>query len=127
MPRIGGLDISPKKHLEIGLTYLFGIGRTRAREIIGKLGFAANIKAGDLNEEQVQRINNLLENEYVVEGALRRQIQENIHRLIHIACYRGTRHKVGLPVRGQRTRSNARTRKGPRRTVAGKKKAPAPK
>jgi small subunit ribosomal protein S13 len=127
MPRIAGLDIPPKKHLEIGLTYLFGVGRSRAQEIMKKLNFPLTMRAGDLNEEQVQRINNLLENEYVVEGALRRQIQENIHRMIHIQCYRGGRHKQGLPVRGQRTRSNARTRKGPRRTVAGKKKAPTPK
>jgi small subunit ribosomal protein S13 len=127
MPRIGGLDIPAKKHLEIGLTYLFGVGRSRAREILKKLSFPPNIRAGDLNEEQVQKVNNLLENEYAVEGVLKRQVQENIHRLIHIQCYRGVRHKSGLPVRGQRTRSNARTRKGPRRTVAGKKKAPAPK
>jgi small subunit ribosomal protein S13 len=127
MPRIAGVDIAPKKRLQIGLTYLFGVGRSRAREILQKLNLPPDPVAGDLNEEQVSRLNTLIENEYVVEGSLRRQIQENIHRLIHIACYRGARHKAGLPVRGQRTRSNARTRKGPRRTVAGKKRAPAPK
>lgn len=127
MPRIAGVDIPPKKHLEIGLTYLYGIGRTRAKELMKKAGILPGARAGDLTDEQVNRINSIIESEYVVEGALRRQIQENVQRLIHIACYRGLRHKAGLPVRGQRTRSNARTRKGPRRTVAGKKKPPSPK
>jgi len=125
--RIAGLEISGKKILEIGLTYIYGIGRTRAKEVIGKANLNPSMRVGDLTEEQISRVNGILENEYVVEGALKRQIQENIQRLGQIGSYRGLRHKVGLPVRGQRTRSNARTRKGPRRTVAGKKKAPTPK
>ena len=127
MPRVAGVDIPPKKHLEIGLTYIYGVGRARAREVIAKSGLNPAMRMGDLTDEQVSRLNALLENEYTIEGALRRQVQENIQRLTQIGSYRGLRHKAGLPVRGQRTRSNARTRKGPRRTVAGKKKAPTPK
>lgn len=127
MARIAGVEIPSKKNLEIGLTYIYGIGRARSREVIRKASLNPAMRAGDLTEEQISRLNGILENEYVVEGALKRQIQENIQRLIQIGSYRGARHKAGLPVRGQRTRSNARTRKGPRRTVAGKKKAPVPK
>lgn len=127
MARIAGVDIPVKKHLEIGLTYLYGIGRSSAREIVRKMGLPPDVRVGELTDEQLARLNSLIESEYTVEGLLRRRNQENIHRLIQIGCYRGIRHKAGLPVRGQRTRSNARTRKGPRRTVAGKKAPPAPK
>jgi small subunit ribosomal protein S13 len=127
MARIAGIEIPPKKILEVGLTYIYGIGRTRSGQVIQKASLNPAMRVGDLTEEQVSRLNGILENEYVVEGALKRQIQENVQRLVQIGSYRGTRHKAGLPVRGQRTRSNARTRKGPRRTVAGKKKAPVAK
>lgn len=127
MARIAGVEVPPKKILEIGLTYIYGIGRARAAEVIRKASLNPAMRIGDLTEEQISRLNGILENEYVVEGALKRQIQENIQRLVQIGSYRGARHKAGLPVRGQRTRSNARTRKGPRRTVAGKKKAPVAK
>lgn len=122
MPRIIGIDIPSNKRLEISLTYIFGIGRHLSNEIISKLGLNPNLRAKDLTEEQVGKINALLQNEYLVEGDLRRQVQGNIKRLISIHSYRGMRHRLGLPVRGQRTRTNARTRKGRRKTVANKKK-----
>ncbi|MDE3045834.1 MAG: 30S ribosomal protein S13 [Verrucomicrobiota bacterium] len=122
MPRVIGIDIPDKKRLEIALTYLFGIGRVLANEIIDKLGLNKDMRAGDLNEEQIAQLNAILSSaEYIVEGDLRRQIQNNIKRLVGIHCYRGGRHRLGLPVRGQRTRTNARTRKGKRKTVANKK------
>ena len=122
MPRIIGIDIPNDKRLEISLRYLYGIGPSLSREIIEKLGLDPDLKAGKLSDEDVARINGLLQSEYVVEGDLRRQIQNNIKRLMAIHSYRGLRHKVGLPVRGQRTKTNSRTRKGKRKTVAGKKK-----
>jgi small subunit ribosomal protein S13 len=125
--RIAGVDIPPKKHLEIGLTYIYGIGRTRAKEIVKKADLSPAMRVSDLTDEQVSRLNGILESDYVVEGGLRRQLQDNIQRLGTTGSWRGARHRLGLPVRGQRTRSNARTRKGPRRTVAGRKKAPTPK
>jgi small subunit ribosomal protein S13 len=121
MPRVIGIDIPDNKRLEISLTYLFGIGRTLSNEIIEKLGLNKDMRARELTEEQIARLNAVLSSEYVVEGDLRRQIQNNIKRLIGIHCYRGMRHRLGLPVRGQRTRTNARTRKGKRKTVANKK------
>lgn len=127
MARIAGVEIPGNKSVGIGLTYIYGIGRTRAAEIVGKVGLDPRLKIRDLTDENLSRLNAVIENDYVVEGRLRRRIQEDIQRLVQIGCIRGIRHKQGLPVRGQRTRSNARTRKGPRRTVAGKKKAPAPK
>lgn len=122
MPRIIGIDIPDNKRLEVSLTYLYGIGRKLSNEIIAKLGLDPNMKAHNLNEDDVAKINAILQSEYVVEGDLRRQIQNNIKRLISIHSYRGLRHRLGLPVRGQRTRTNARTRKGKRKTVANKKK-----
>jgi small subunit ribosomal protein S13 len=122
MPRIIGTDIPDNKRLEISLTYLFGIGRRLSNEIITRLNLNPDMRAHKLSQDDIARINNLLQAEYIVEGDLRRQIQNNIKRLINIHSYRGLRHRVGLPVRGQRTRTNARTRKGRRKTVANKKK-----
>lgn len=122
MPRVIGIDIPDNKRLEISLTYLYGIGRRLSNEIIEKLGLDPNMRANKLTQDDIARINGLLQSEYVVEGDLRRQIQNNIKRLISIHAYRGTRHRVGLPVRGQRTKTNSRTRKGRRKTVANKKK-----
>jgi len=121
MPRVIGTDIPDNKRLEISLTYIFGIGRTLSNQIIEKLGLNKNMRARELTEDQIGKLNALLSAEYVVEGDLRRQVQNNIKRLIGIHCYRGQRHRIGLPVRGQRTRTNARTRKGKRKTVANKK------
>ena len=122
MPRIIGIDIPEKKRLEISLTYIYGVGRKLSNEIIAKLGLNPNARAHTLTEDNIAKINGVLQSEYMVEGDLRRQIQNNIKRLISIHSYRGMRHRVGLPVRGQRTRTNARTRKGKRKTVANKKK-----
>ncbi|NGX63070.1 MAG: 30S ribosomal protein S13 [Candidatus Anoxychlamydiales bacterium] len=124
MPRIIGIDIPANKRLLISLTYIYGIGRVLSEEIISKLKLDPNMKAGKLTEADIGKINSILQADYAVEGDLRRQIQNNIKRLISIHSYRGQRHRVGLPVRGQRTRTNARTRKGKKRTVAGKKRAP---
>ncbi len=121
MPRIIGIDVPEKKRLEIALTYIYGVGRTLSNEIIEKLKLNKNMRARELNEEQIAQLNAILTSEYVVEGDLRRQIQNNIKRLVGIHCYRGMRHRLGLPVRGQRTRTNSRTRKGKRKTVANKK------
>jgi small subunit ribosomal protein S13 len=124
MPRVLGIDIPGNKRLEISLRYIYGIGPALANEVIAKLNLDPNVRAKDLSEEQVAQINVILTSDYTVEGDLRREIQSNIKRLISIHSYRGTRHRTGLPVRGQRTRTNSRTRKGKRKTVAGKKKAP---
>lgn len=122
MPRVIGIDIPDNKRLEISLTYIYGIGRHVSNEIIAKLGLDKNMRAQKLTQDDIARINSMLTSEYIVEGDLRRQVQNNIKRLISIHSYRGTRHRVGLPVRGQRTRTNSRTRKGRRKTVANKKK-----
>jgi small subunit ribosomal protein S13 len=122
MPRVIGIDIPDNKRLEVSLTYIYGIGRQLSNQIIERLALDPNMRAHKLNEDQIAKINELLQSQYVVEGDLRRQVQNNIKRLISIHSYRGMRHRLGLPVRGQRTRSNARTRKGKRKTVAGKKK-----
>ncbi|MBA2369714.1 MAG: 30S ribosomal protein S13 [Candidatus Protochlamydia sp.] len=122
MPRIIGIDIPQNKRLEISLTYLYGIGRHLSNEIIAKLGLDPNMRAEKLTQDDMARLNGLLTSEYIVEGDLRRQVQNNIKRLISIHSYRGTRHRLGLPVRGQRTKTNSRTRKGRRKTVANKKK-----
>lgn len=122
MPRVIGIDIPDNKRLEISLTYLYGIGRHLANEIIAKLGLDPDVRAHKLTQDELARINTLLQAEYVVEGDLRRQVQNNIKRLISIHSYRGQRHRLGLPVRGQRTKTNSRTRKGRRKTVANKKK-----
>ena len=123
MPRVIGIDIPGKKRLVISLTYIYGIGSAKASEVIQKLGLDPNMSAHNLTDEDVSKLNAILTSEYIVEGDLRRQVQNNIKRLISINSYRGMRHRSGLPTRGQRTRCNARTRKGKRKTVAGKKKA----
>lgn len=122
MPRIIGIDIPENKRLAISLTYIYGVGRYVAQELIQKLNLDPNQKARTLTEDDISRLNSLLQSEYAVEGDLRRQVQNHIKRLVSIHCYRGLRHRSGLPVRGQRTRTNARTRKGRKRTVANKKK-----
>jgi small subunit ribosomal protein S13 len=121
--RIAGVDLPAAKRVEIGLTYIYGIGRTRARKILGTAGVDAGIKVKDLSEDEVLRIQRVIQEEGMVEGDLRKEVAMNIKRLIEIGSYRGMRHRRGLPVRGQRTHTNARARKGPRRqAVAGKKK-----
>lgn len=122
MPRVIGVDLPDNKRLEISLMYIYGIGRELSNEIISRLGLDRNMRAHKLSQDDIARLNTLLQAEYVVEGDLRRQVQNNIKRLISIHSYRGLRHRVGLPVRGQRTRTNSRTRKGRRKTVANKKK-----
>ena len=122
MPRVVGVDIPDKKRLEISLMYIYGIGRRLSNEICVKLGLDKNMKAYNLSEDDIAKVNALLQTDYMVEGDLRRQVQNNIKRLISIHSYRGMRHRLGLPVRGQRTSTNARTRKGKRKTVANKKK-----
>ncbi len=124
MVRIVGVDIPDNKRLEISLRYLYGIGAALAQEICEKLNLNPGMRTNQLTSDDISRITALLQEGYIVEGDLRRQVQNNIKRLISIHCYRGIRHRVGLPVRGQRTRTNSRTRKGPRKTVANKKKAP---
>jgi small subunit ribosomal protein S13 len=121
MPRVVGVDIPNEKRIDVALTRIYGIGLYRAKEICSKLEIDPSVRAGQLSEDNVGRIANMLENDYVVEGQLRRQVQQNIARVRDIRCYRGLRHIRGLPVRGQRTKTNARTRKGPAKTVAGKK------
>ncbi len=121
MPRLLGVDIPAEKQARISLRYLYGIGPTTALEICRKAQVSPFIKAKDLTDDELAKIAAILEREYVIEGYLRRQVQQNVARLREIGCYRGVRHRRGLPVRGQRTRTNARTRKGPRKTVAGKK------
>lgn len=122
MPRIAGVDIPSNKRIEIALTYIYGIGRTTAQKILKEAGVDFGKKAGELTEEEVAKIREIIDRDYKVEGELRKEIAMNIKRLMEIGCYRGLRHKMGLPVRGQRTRSNARTRKGPRGALIKKKK-----
>ena len=124
MPRISGVDVPPNKRGEIALTSIFGVGRSRAQEILERAGLDPNDPPENWSEEETRRVRSLIEDNYVVEGQLRTEVQLNIKRLMDIGCYRGLRHRRGLPVRGQRTKTNARTRKGRKRTVAGKKKAP---
>lgn len=126
MARIGGIDLPKNKRIVIGLTSIYGIGVSTSKKILNKLGISEDIKVGNLTDEQVNAIRNEVAN-MKIEGALRSEVQMNIKRLIDIGSYRGKRHRRGLPVRGQRTRTNARTRKGKRKTVAGKKKATAKK
>ena len=123
MARIAGVDLPNNKIGEVGLTYIFGIGRSSARKILDKCGIDRTIKVGDWNDEQIALIRNLINEEYKIEGELRSSVQMNIKRLMDIGCYRGIRHRIGLPVRGQSTKNNARTRKGRKKTVANKKKA----
>lgn len=122
MPRIAGVDIPKKKRLEIALTYVYGIGLKRSQDVIKNLGFSPGMKAEELTEADAARLTSYIQTTYVVEGDLRREVQGNIKRLVSISCYRGIRHRMGLPVRGQKTQKNARTRKGKKKTVANKKK-----
>lgn len=124
MARIAGVDLPKNKRGEIGLTYIFGIGPSTARYILDKHNIDRNKKVNDWNDDELSAIRGTITDELKVEGALRSEVQMNIKRLLDIACYRGLRHRKGLPVRGQRTKTNSRTRKGKRKTVAGKKKAP---
>jgi small subunit ribosomal protein S13 len=124
MARIAGVDLPKNKRGEIGLTYIFGIGPSTARYILDKNNISRDKKVNDWNDDDLNAIRNTITEEFKVEGQLRSEVQTSIKRLLDIACYRGMRHRKGLPVRGQRTRTNSRTRKGKRKTVAGKKKAP---
>ncbi len=123
MARIAGVDLPKNKRAEIGLTYIYGIGPTSAQKILAKANVDVNKRVGELNDEEVASIRAIIQADFKVEGAMRSEVQMNIKRLMDIGCYRGLRHRKGLPARGQRTRTNARTRKGKRKTVAGKKKA----
>ena len=127
MARISGVDLPKNKRGDIGLSYLFGIGRSGAKKILEEAGIDTAKKVKDWNDDELNSIRTIINNDWKVEGTLRSEIQLNIKRLMDIGCYRGIRHRRGLPVRGQRTRTNSRTRKGKRKTVAGKKKAPAKK
>ena len=122
--RIAGVDLPRNKRMEVALTYIYGVGQSTAQYILTKSGIDFDKKAGEWNDEELSNIRNIITNEFKVEGQLRSEVQMNIKRLMDIACYRGLRHRKGLPLRGQRTRTNSRTRKGKRKTVAGKKKAP---
>ncbi|MGG1313152.1 MULTISPECIES: 30S ribosomal protein S13 [Cohnella] len=122
MARIAGVDLPRDKRVEIALTYIFGIGKTTSQKILATAGINPDTRVRDLTEDEVSRLRETIDKSYKVEGDLRREIALNIKRLVEIGCYRGIRHRRGLPVRGQRTKTNARTRKGPRRTVANKKK-----
>ncbi len=124
MARIAGVDLPRNKRIEISLTYIYGIGRTLASDICKKAGVEHGTKTDQLSESEVIKLREIIEREYKVEGDLRREVSQNIKMLMDIGCYRGLRHRRGLPVRGQRTHTNARTRKGPAKTVAGKKLAP---
>ncbi|MEM1322785.1 MAG: 30S ribosomal protein S13 [Bacteroidota bacterium] len=123
MARISGVDLPRNKRGVVGLTYIFGIGPSLAKEILGRVGIDESVKVNDWTDENIRMISGMIQEEYKVEGQLRSEVQLNIKRLMDIGCYRGLRHRKGLPLRGQRTRTNARTRKGKRKTVANKKKA----
>jgi small subunit ribosomal protein S13 len=120
--RIAGVNIPPQKRVEIGLTYIYGIGRSVSNHVLAKLGINPDTKVRDLTEEEIIRLREAIDREVTVEGDLRRERSQNIKRLMDIGCYRGIRHRRGMPVNGQRTKTNARTRKGPKRTVGGKRK-----
>ncbi len=122
MARIAGVDLPREKRVEIGLTYIFGIGRSASKKILAKTGINPDTRVRDLTEDEVGKLREVIDAEYTVEGDLRRQVALDIKRLMEIGCYRGIRHRRGLPVRGQRTKTNARTRKGPAKTIANKKK-----
>ena len=123
MARISGVDLPRDKRMEVALTYIYGIGRTRSREILNATGINYDLRSRDLTDEDLAALREYIENNYRIEGDLRREVQADIRRKIEIGCYQGIRHRRGLPVRGQRTKTNARGRKGPKKTVAGKKKA----
>ena len=127
MARIAGVDLPREKRIAVGLTYIYGIGHSTASKILEQAGVDPSTRVQALNDEQVSQLRGIIENRLKVEGTLRSEVSMNIKRLMDIGCYRGWRHRRGLPARGQRTKTNARTRKGPRKGVAGKKKAPAPK
>ena len=122
MARIAGVDLPKDKRIEIGLTYVYGIGRTSAKKILEKTGINPDTRVKDLSEEEESKLREVIDRDYIVEGDLRRSVALDIKRLTEIGCYRGLRHRRGLPVRGQRSKTNARTRKGPKRTIANKKK-----
>ena len=122
MARIAGVDLPREKRVEIGLTYVYGIGRTSAKKILEETGINPDTRVKDLTEEEIGKIRDAIDANFTVEGDLRREVALNIKRLIEVGCYRGVRHRKGLPVRGQNTKNNARTRKGPKRTIANKKK-----
>ncbi len=122
MARISGVDLPNEKRVEIALTYIYGVGRTISKEVLEKCGISLDTRVKDLTDEEITQIRNVLEEEYKIEGDLRREVAMNIKRLVEIGSYRGRRHRSGLPVRGQRTKTNARTRKGPRKTMMNKKK-----
>ncbi len=122
MARIAGIDLPRNKRIEVALTYIYGVGRSTSQEILSKAGVDLNTRSDSLTEEEVAKIRKVIDNDYKVEGDLRREVTMNVKRLMDLGCYRGLRHRRGLPVRGQKTKTNARTRKGPRKTVAGKKK-----
>ena len=123
MARIAGVDIPKDKRGEVSLTYIYGIGRNRSRDILEKAGVDVNIKVKDWKDDQLQKIRQIISDDYVIEGELRSEVQLNIKRLTDIGCFRGIRHRIGLPLRGQKTKNNSRTRKGKRKTVANKKMA----
>jgi small subunit ribosomal protein S13 len=123
MARLVGVDLPREKRLEVALTYIFGVGRTRAKETLTATGLSADLRVRELSDEDLVRLRDHLDSSYKLEGDLRREVASDIRRKVEIGCYEGLRHRRGLPVRGQRTKTNARTRKGPKRTVAGKKKA----
>ena len=122
MPRIAGVDIPLEKRIIVGLTYIYGVGKVISKDILKEVSIDENTKSKDLTDQEVAAIRDILENKYTVEGELRKEVQGNIRRLVEIGCYRGIRHRTGLPTRGQKTKSNARTRKGPRGTAIAKKK-----
>ncbi len=122
MARIAGIDLPRNKRIEVALTYIYGVGRSASQEILTKAGVDFDTRSDNLTEEEVAKIRKIIDSEFKVEGDLRRDVTMNIKRLMDLGCYRGLRHRRGLPVRGQKTKTNARTRKGPRKTVAGKKK-----
>ena len=123
MARLVGVDLPREKRLEVALTYIYGVGRTRAKETLVATGVSPDLRVRDLGDEELVRLRDYIENNFKVEGDLRREVAADIRRKVEIGCYEGLRHRRGLPVRGQRTKTNARTRKGPKRTIAGKKKA----
>jgi small subunit ribosomal protein S13 len=122
MARIAGVDLPREKRVEIGLTYIYGLGRSKANEILQKTAINPDTRVRDLTDDEISRLREIIDKEYKVEGDLRREVSLNIKRLIEIGCYRGRRHRTGMPVRGQRTKTNARTRKGPKRTVGVQRK-----
>jgi small subunit ribosomal protein S13 len=127
MARVAGVDLPPNKRAQIGMTYIYGVGKSRATDILGKAGVGIDIRIKDISEDDLNKIRSILDTEGDIEGDLRKRVQMDIKRLMDIGCYRGLRHRRGLPVRGQRTSTNARTRKGPRKAAVAKKKAPGKK